>query len=34
MRLVGEKRRENDLAAMPRWLRERIAVDYPGYLRN
>ena len=34
MRLVGEKRRENDLAAMPRWLRERIAVDYPGYLRS
>ncbi len=34
MRLVGEKRRETDLASMPKWLRERIAVDYPGYLRS
>ncbi len=34
MRLASNKRRERDLAAVPAWLRERIASDHPGFLRS
>jgi hypothetical protein len=34
MRLASNKRRERDLAAVPVWLRERIAGDHPGFLRG
>lgn len=34
MRLASSKRPERDLAAVPAWLRERVAADHPGFLRN